>query len=207
MKNLIFTLLVILSIALIQGCDKEPERMDDFLAEFATVVKNGDLYRFKLDNGRVLTPVDVNDFSGREGDRVIIYWTPLNGDSVKIVTISPIFKGSILTDGFLEGYKNDPLKIQSIWVEGDYLNLILEIEYHSVPHSISLFRDTLSPVTDLYFAHSNNEDPPGYPQLMYASFLLSSLREQTGTSVPFRLFINTYSGIRQFNLTLIGAGQ
>lgn len=207
MKKLIFSLLVILSLALVQGCDKEPERMEDFLAEFATVLKSSDSYRFKLDNGRILIPDEVNNFSGIDGDRVVIYWTPLNDDSVKIIRISPIFKGTIVTDGILQGYKNDPLKIQSVWVEGDYLNLVLEIEYNSVPHSVSLFRDTQSPFTDLYFAHSNNNDPPGFPQIMYASFLLSSLRDQSGSDVPFRLFINTYNGLRQFSFTLIGTGQ
>ena len=84
MKQIAFTLLVILSLTLIQGCDKKPERMDDFLAEFATVIKQGDTYRFKLDNGKVLSPIDVKDFHGSDGDRVILYWTLLNGDKIDI---------------------------------------------------------------------------------------------------------------------------
>ncbi|MDD4777444.1 MAG: NigD-like C-terminal domain-containing protein [Fermentimonas sp.] len=204
MKNLIFTLLVILSFALIQGCDKEPERMEDFLAEFATVIKQGDSYRFELDNGKILNPVEVKDFSGSNGDRVIIYWTPVSGDTVKIKRILPIFSGGVLTEGFPERYINDPLKIISVWVEGEYLNLILEIEYNTTPHSVALFKDTSAPGTDLYLAHSINNDKPGYPQVMYASFNLDILRGQNGASVPFRLFINTNKGLRQFNFTLIG---
>lgn len=206
MKNLTFILFVLLAMALFQGCDKEPERMDDFLAEFATVLKQGDSYRFELDNGRVLIPQEFDGFSGKEGDRVVIFWIPLSGDSVKIKRVSPIFTGGILTQFFPAIYINDPLKIISVWVEGDYLNLILEIEYHSTPHSVALFRDPLSEEIDLYLAHSENEDPPGYPQIMYASFLLSSLQETSETSVPFRLFIDTDKGIRQFDLTIFGAG-
>ncbi|HBT85543.1 MAG: NigD-like C-terminal domain-containing protein [Fermentimonas sp.] len=203
MKNLSFIILIILFTAHFQSCDKEQERLDDFIAEFATVLKQGDSYQFELDNGSIITPVDVKNFSGKDGDRVIIYWTPVSGDLADIMRITPIFKGYIDNEGYPERYNKDPLKIISIWVEGDYLNLILEIEYHSKPHILSLFRDISTPETDLYLGHSINNDPPGYPQVMYASFLLSSLQGQNETDVPFRLFINSYNGMRQFNFTLI----
>lgn len=206
MKQIAFTLLVILSLALIQGCDKKPERMDDFLAEFATVIKQGDTYRFKLDNGKVLSPIDVKDFHGSDGDRVILYWTPLNGDKIEIKNITPVFSGDVLFEGYPENYKNDPLKIISVWVEGDYLNLILEIEYHSTPHTIALYKDTSTEGTDLYLSHSMNNDPPGYFQIMYASFRLSKLKSLKETEVPFRLFIYSNKELRQFNFTLVGAG-
>lgn len=206
MKQIAFTLLVILSLTLIQGCDKKPERMDDFLAEFATVIKQGDTYRFKLDNGKVLSPIDVKDFHGSDGDRVILYWTPLNGDKIEIKNITPVFSGDVLFEGYPENYKNDPLKIISVWVEGDYLNLILEIEYHSTPHTIALYKDTSTEGTDLYLSHSMNNDPPGYFQIMYASFRLSKLKSLKETEVPFRLFIYSNKELRQFNFTLVGAG-
>lgn len=186
-----------------QGCNKDPERMEDFLADFATVIKQGDSYSFELDNYRVLTPLEVKDFSGKDGDRVIIYWMPMDGDSVKLKRVLPVFSGGIFIEGFPEKYINDPLKIISVWVEGEYLNLILEIEYHNIAHSVALFKDTSAPETNLYLAHSKNDDPPGYPQIMYASFKLSELRGQAGTDVPFRLFINTDRGLRQFDLLLI----
>jgi hypothetical protein len=206
MKQIAFTLLVILSLTLIQGCDKKPERMDDFLAEFATVIKQGDTYRFKLDNGKVLSPIEVKDFHGSDGDRVILYWTPLNGDKIEIKNITPVFSGDVLFEGYPENYKNDPLKIISVWVEGDYLNLILEIEYHSTPHTIALYKDTSTDGTDLYLSHSMNNDPPGYFQIMYASFRLSKLKSLNETEVPFRLFIYSNKELRQFNFTLVGAG-
>ncbi len=206
MKQIAFTLLVILSLTLIQGCDKKPERMDDFLAEFATVIKQGDTYRFKLDNGKVLSPIEVKDFHGSDGDRVILYCTPLNGDKIEIKNITPVFSGDVLFEGYPENYKNDPLKIISVWVEGDYLNLILEIEYHSTPHTIALYKDTSTEGTDLYLSHSMNNDPPGYFQIMYASFRLSKLKSLNETEVPFRLFIYSNKELRQFNFTLVGAG-
>ncbi|SCD21199.1 NigD-like protein [Proteiniphilum saccharofermentans] len=177
--------------------------MDDYLVEFATVVKENSNYRFRLDNGRLLIPDEVKDYSGEEGQRVILNYIPLGGDAIKINFVSNIFTGTIQSDGFPQNYSDDPVKIQSVWVGGDWLNLVLEIEYLNMPHKVALFRDRSSSSVDLYFSHSSENDPPGYPRMMYASFLLSDLREQVGSSpVPFRFFINTYTGIRIFELEL-----
>lgn len=197
------TLLAFLLLLLLSSCEKDPERMDDYLVEFATVVKENSNYRFRLDNGRLLIPEEVKNYSGEDGQRVILNYIPLEGDAIKINFVSNIFTGTIQPDGFPERYSDDPVKIQSVWVGGNYLNLIIETEYHSAPHSVALLRDSSSTSIDLYFSHSTNDDPPGYPKMMYASFLLSELREQTGSpAVPFRFFINTYTEMRIFELEL-----
>ncbi|MDY9919555.1 MULTISPECIES: hypothetical protein [Proteiniphilum] len=197
------TFLVFLLILLLSSCEKDPGRMDDYLVEFATVVKENSKYRFRLDNGRLLIPEEVKDYSGEEGQRVILNYVPLGGDAIKINFVSNIFTGSIQAEGFPQNYSDDPVKIQSVWVGGDWLNLILEIEYLNVPHKVALFRDHSSSSADLYFSHSSENDPPGYPRMMYASFLLSDLQKPTsGSPVPFRLFINTYTGMRIFELEL-----
>ena len=185
------------------GCEKEPKRMDDYLVDFATLLKEGSTYRFRLDNNRILIPQEVTDYSGNNGQRVILNYVPLRGDSIRIRSISDIFTGGIQTDGFPERYSNDPVKILSVWVGGGYLNMILEMEYHSVAHRVALFSDASSPTVDLWFSHSRENDPRGYPQKLYASFSLHSLRTSANSAViPFRLFINTHTGIREFRLEL-----
>lgn len=203
MKGYTFPFLAFFVFLLFSGCEKGPERMDNYLIDFATVVKDNSSYRFKLDNGRLLIPEEVKNYSGEDGQRVILNYIPLEGDAIKINFVSNIFTSTIQSDGYPENYSDDPVKIQSVWVSGDYLNVIIETEYHNVPHRVSLLRDLSSTSVDLYFSHSANNDPPGYPRMIYASFLLSDLREQTGsTTVPFRLFINTYTGMRIFELEL-----
>lgn len=195
---------VIIALALLTlvSCDKEVERLDDYLVEFATVIKLTDNYNFKLDNGTLLTPKSNVNYSGKQGDRVILAWTPSEDNIVEIKNISSIHTASILEDGYPNLYVNNPVKIQSVWVGGDYLNMILEIEYHSTPHSIAVLRDMQSETVDLHFAHSTNNDPRGYPQIMYASFLISSIRKDNDIETDFNLYINTNSGIRRFQLTL-----
>jgi hypothetical protein len=203
MRREIFVLLASALFFFASGCEKGTDRLDDYLVEFATVLKENTSYRFRLDNGRILIPEEAGNFTGNDGQRVILNYVPLKGDNIKINTISPIFTGEIQPDGFPEKYENDPVKIQSVWIGGDYLNMIVEIEYHSTAHRVALLRDPLSPTTDVYFSHSRNNDPPGYPQTMYASFSLHSLRTQAnGSAVPFRLFINTRTGMREFQMIL-----
>ncbi len=187
----------------VSGCDKEPDRLDNYLMEFATLLKEGDTYRFRLDNGRVLVPESTKDIDGDNGRRMILNYTPLKEDSIKINYASPIFTAAVEKEGYPDRYSKDPIKIRSVWVGGDYLNLIIEMEYHSKPHSLALLRDRDSSTIDLYISHSRNDDPPGYPQVMYASFLLSELRTESNLPpIPFRLFINTYDELRSFELEL-----
>lgn len=185
------------------SCEKESERLPDYLMEFVTVEMEGSDYRFRADNGKLLIPDRVTNLSAKTGQRVIINYVPLEGNNIHINYASPIFTGKIEADGYPENYADTPVKIQSVWVGGDYLNLIIETEYHSVPHSVALLRDSSSESLDIYFSHSSNNDSPGYPKVLYASFLIKEIREQANVSpVPFHFFVNTYEGMRTFNLEL-----
>ncbi|MFA5649651.1 MAG: NigD-like C-terminal domain-containing protein [Proteiniphilum sp.] len=200
MRRATFVFLVL--FFLVPGCEKDPGRMDDYLVEFATLIKEGDVYHFRLDNGQVLIAGKVENMDSDDGQRVILNYVPLTGDSIRVNYASPIFTASIETEGYPERYSNDPVKLQSAWVGGDYLNLIMEVEYHSKSHSLALFRDNSSASIDLYISHSRNDDPPGYPQVMYSSFLITGLREGGASPTPFRLFINTHTGLRVLELEL-----
>ncbi len=203
MKRLSVAIGYIAFLLFLAGCEKAPERVENYFVDFATVLKPASSITFQLDNQRTLIPKELKDYTGNNGQRVVLNYSPLNGDTVKINKVTDIFTGSIQTEGFPEKLIKDPVKIQSVWVGGDYLNMILEIEYHNVAHLIALLRDTSSSTIDLYFSHSTNNDPPGAPVKLYASFLLSSLRVQgSTTAVPFRLFINTSEGMRTFQLLL-----
>lgn len=203
MRNHTAGLLIFLLLLPFSACEKDSERMDDYLVEFATVEKENSGYCFRLDNGRLLIPEETGNYSEKNGQRVILNYIPLEGDVIRINFVSDIFTGTIQSEGFPQHYSDDPVSIQSVWVGGDWLNLIMETEYHSEPHKIALFRDYSSTTLDLYFSHSSEDDPPGYSKKIYASFLLSDLREQTGgIPVTFRLMINTYTGIRIFELEL-----
>ncbi|NLH29589.1 MAG: hypothetical protein GX479_05245 [Bacteroidales bacterium] len=203
MKRKLFIATLIIGFFLAVGCEKEDERIDNFLVDFATVFVSNRRIFFQLDNQRILIPKGLN-YSGESGQRVILNYTPLRSDTVKVNDVANIFTGAIQLPDFFQQPSKDPIKIQSVWVGGDYLNMIFETEYHSVQHLIGLFiMDPSSTPRELYFSHSRNNDPPGYPQTFYASFLIKGLRyPESSDSVPFRLFVNTYEGLLEFDLTL-----
>ena len=198
-KKLLFWIVFLLLSAV--GCEEKPPRLDDYFVDFATVKKSGNGYLFQLDNQRLLIPRET-DYSGQDGQRVVLNYVLLKGDTVKIHAVRNILTGAIQSEGFPEKLVKDPVKIQSIWVGGDYLNMIIETEYHSTPHKVGLLRNNSSPSIDLYFSHSRGDDPPGYPQIMYASFLLSSLHIEKPSPISFRLFIQTYDGLREISFVL-----
>ncbi|MDD2226241.1 MAG: NigD-like C-terminal domain-containing protein [Dysgonamonadaceae bacterium] len=204
MQRKLFIATLTIGFFLAVGCEKEDERIDNFFVDFATVVNLDRRISFQLNNRRMLIPKEPINYSGKTGQRVILNYTPLRGDTVKVNHVSDIFTGDIQMPGFFQQPSKDPIKIQSVWVDGDYLNMIFEAEYHSVQHLIGLFiMDPSSTPRELYFSHSRNNDPPGYPQTFYASFLIKGLRyPESSDSVPFRLFVNTYEGLREFDLTL-----
>ena len=182
------------------ACEKEPNRIDDFFVEFATVVKPAEKIAFQLDNYKILIPKELKDYSGKNGQRVLLNYSPFSGDTVKINSVSDIFTGTVQETSAVGNLRQDPVKIQSVWVSGNYLNLILEIEYYEKTHTIGLYRDTKSSGIHLYFSHSNNDDPPGYAKKLYASFSLSALKSDNGSPTPFWLHINTDSGERVVSL-------
>lgn len=204
MERKLFITALIIVFLLAVGCEKEDERIDNFLVDFATVLHSQQIVFFQLDNQRILIPKELKNYSGNNGQRVILNYTPLRGDTIKVNDVANIFTGAIQLPGFFQQPSKDPVKIQSVWVGGDYLNMIFETEYHSEQHLIGLFiMDPSSTPKELYFSHFRNNDPPGYPQTFYVSFLISSLRP-AGSSDPvsFRLFVNTYTGMREFDLEL-----
>lgn len=200
MKRLSLVIASVLLVFFLSNCEKEPDRLDSYLVNFATVLTDGTSYKFRLDNKNILIPKEVKDYKGKNGQRVLLNYVPLNGDTIDVRNISDIFTGSVRSEGYPEKLVQDPVKVQSVWVGGDYLNMVLEIEYHSKAHEVVLLQNTASPTIDLYFSHSRGDDPPGYRQMLYASFLLTSIKSSGNT--PFRLFINTYDGVREFQLEL-----
>ena len=176
--------------------------MKDFLVDFATRISNDKGCRFQLDDGRLLVPSNSEQCSGENDQRVILNYSMHLSDTIHINSVTDIFTGSLFITENKENLYNDPVFIQSIWCSGDYLNMILKIEYHSQPHKVGLYRDITSQTTDLWFSYSRNDDPRGYQKKLYLSFLLNSLRKDKKGPTDFRLFIQTHKGLRTFHFTL-----
>jgi hypothetical protein len=194
MKSRFITFFIAILLLINIGCKEELARMDDYKVDFATVLmetEHAPSLRFQLDNNQILTPINPEMYSGENGQRVVMNYTPLEDSKIRIRGISNIFTGNIKTDGFSEQLAKEPVRIQSVWVAGNYLNMILEVQMHNIPHTIGLYRDPNPSSIDLRFSYSRNGDPAGNARMLYASFLISELREGGNAPISFRLFINT----------------
>lgn len=196
MKNKLSLLVAIVLIPLLLACEKESVRIDNYLVEYATVNVAGSTVTFKLDDGKILMPETTADkLDVEDGVRVILNYTPLDEDGfIKVNRIQKIFMDVIKEEGFPEELKTSPIKIVTIWVSGQYLNMSFEVDYHSKPHVTGLYRDMEAAEPTLYFSYSREDDPPGAPTLTYLSFDLNSLKRD----IPFTMYVNTYDGVREF---------
>lgn len=197
---------LVLMLFTVIGCDKVSDRrMDDFILDFATIdIISGNTY-FVLDNYKVLTPKVEPTESWPMGQRVILNYSLLNSNTIKVNSVSEIYTGNIKVSDYVENISADPIKIQSVWVGGSHLNLIFNVEYYDQPHSIDLIRNAeREDEIELYIAYSRNNDSPGYSKKMYASFYLGDIQSDNDVVTPFTLFINTESGLRIDNLKVCG---
>ncbi|HTN69242.1 MAG TPA: NigD-like C-terminal domain-containing protein [Dysgonamonadaceae bacterium] len=192
MKNRVTLSLSIIFFFFFLSCKKETHRIDNFFVEFATVNKSESILLFLLDDDTKLTPSNPSVLDLKDGMRALINYTPLENSLVKINSYRPIFMDSIRNEGYPDKVKTDPIKIISVWVSGNYLNISFEVDYHSKSHASALFRDTNAEKTTLYFSYSREDDPTGAPTLNYLSFNLNDLKKKS-----FVVYINTYKGKRK----------
>ncbi len=193
MKTKLKLLVVIILLPFLLGCEKESKRIENYLVEFARVEVAESAIVFRLDNGKLLKPENTTDVDLKDGNRVILDYTPLENEFIKINHVRKIFLDVIKAEGYPDKVKTSPIKIVSIWVSGHYLNMSFEVDYHSKTHSTALFRDITAKEPTLYFSYSREEDPPGAPVLTYLSFDLRNLEKET-----FTVYVNTYEKMREF---------
>lgn len=195
-----FRIYLLLLVFLTIGCEKEIERMDDFFVEFATVKQYPDKVGFVLDNYRELLPENAFQYSGEDGQRVILNYTPVMEDIVRINSLSDVYTSNIIIDNDIDFSIIEKVKLQSVWVGGDYLNIIFEAEFYEKNPSVGVLLDSNSEGINLYFAFKRNGDSPGYQRKFYTSFALDLIISDSEDNTPFKFYIDTYDGLKEYSL-------
>lgn len=197
MKNKLIILSAVIFLSLFFACQKDEVRIDNYLVELATVRKTEANSTFLLDNGTVLTPKNAIKTELENGNRVILNYSPMENEFININNVRRIFLDTIREKGYPNEVKTDPIRIISMWVSGKYLNMSLEVDYHSKSHKTGMFinKDALEPT--LYFSYSREDDPAGAPTLTYLSFNIESLQKKN-----FIIYVNTTTGMRGFDFKL-----
>ncbi|NMB49942.1 MAG: hypothetical protein GX997_05730 [Bacteroidales bacterium] len=215
MKNYFVSSIVAIAIFFTAfSCDDS--NSGNYLFDIATVeVQDDETFVLRLDDGTRLWPLatDVR-YVGKNGQRVFVNYTVLSekennynysikiNDIWDILTKSPI----LLTAENADSIGNDPVKINSIWVGSDFLNVDFFFNYGGVkPHAINLVKNTLvAPPDDgkihLEFRHNSYQSLNTRLYEGLVCFDLRSLRVPTVDSVLLTIKVKDWEREKTFNL-------
>ncbi|MDD2798294.1 MAG: NigD-like C-terminal domain-containing protein [Bacteroidales bacterium] len=204
-------LLIGIFIAL-SACSSDFEYgLGDFRMDFATVSESSIGRYYLLDNQTNLLPPSTISSEIKTGSRVLLNYTIKGSIDIKTYSIGINSVGIINSSSIkpLTNYPDDPLRIESVWLCGDWLNFRLSFDYLEKKHSLELFQRT-TPLNDtiyLELRHSKNGDAPGYWVKTYYSSSVKSFAK-IGMSVPIKLRINTSNeGIKEYYFNYVNPTQ
>lgn len=212
-QNILSNLLTILLALSTTSCEKDDRdhRYPSALTDYACLITNasGTAHRLCLDNGTTYPIALTNEFysqyEGRETTfipdtlyRVISIYEPdvtTDGDSVAyIYAISEIVSVIPTPMGKNEKLHQDPVYLQSIWISGGYLNIILEIKALNGRHQIGFVDTTPKSMNgkEFTFYHHIEDDVESYRQKLYASIPLYPFKESLTEKDTLRFAVNLY---------------
>ena len=95
--------------------------------------------------------------------------------------------------------KIDPVKIQSIWRAGEYVNIILNVLVKDKSHKYSFIENSLSKIDDsdikrltITLYHDNNNDVLAFYRTVYLSIPLWAYKNILNKGDEIEVNINTY---------------
>lgn len=215
--NLLFGILLFISIAMVSCDDKDSFSLGDFRVDIATVdslSKNS--YALILDNGDRLWP-GASDvvYLPKSNQRVFVNYTILSGQQgeyahyVKINDIWDVLTKSVidLDENNAETIGDDPVGLNKMWIGGDYLNINFMFNYGGIrPHWINLVNNTLSPndndddIIQLEFRHNSYGSTNMRLFEGFVCFDLKPFRQESVDSVKFSIRVRDWVGIRYYDL-------
>jgi hypothetical protein len=181
----IHSLALTLLLSTVVACTSDPDidyGMGEYYVEIVTALGSD---AFRLDNGSTIR--DSNKTARRSfsaGARVYLSFSYGNNPADDPITVHgafQIFSDELKTmpEATLAQQKRDPVRLETLWLGSHYLNLKFYMEYRSAAHKLALLTDeaqaTPSTEVHLYFSHDKNNDIPGYPTALYASYDLSKV--------------------------------
>lgn len=104
-----------------------------------------------------------------------------------------------------ETLRQDPVYLQSYWLSGGYMNMVIELKALNGSHTLSFVDTTPEGMKGKEFTlyHDAHGDIESYRQKVYASIPLAPFHAALQQGDTLRLIINTYDkGICQYNLEI-----
>lgn len=199
----------LLCMLLWQGCKEEDYVYPSVVTEFigAQTDEKGTISQLVADNGTIYPVLQREGLDGLVADtlyRTISIYEPITQKDSKetvaqlytcqlVLSMNPLakqaFKGQI---------KTDPVDIQSIWLSGNYINMILLVQYKDQTHSFHFIDEGFTSNEDgtqtlnLRLYHDRKNDYEAFTKQVYLSVPLTKYLSFLRKGDKIRFNLNTY---------------
>lgn len=217
-KTLAYISLMIIILNSSFACsDSDSYSLGDFRISIATVIPEGkSSYSLLLDNGERLWPAASDVFYKPYIDqRVFVNYTILSDKLdgydhyIKVNDIWNILTKPIiaLTQENADSIGNDPVKMNDIWIGGDYLNAAFSFNYSgNKPHAINMVRNKMETSNDdvnlleLEFKHNSYNSASNVLFDGFACFDLRPFRVEGEDSIPIIVKVKDWDSVKEYKL-------
>ncbi len=208
MKQVI-VMALLFCIFLCEGCKEEDYVYPNVVTEFIGAQTNNDgtISQLVADDGTIYSVLQRDGLGGLVADtlyRTISIYEPIAQENGKgnvaqlyscqlVLSVNPLpasdFKGNI---------KTDPVDIQSIWLSGEYLNMILLVQYKELSHLYHFVDEGITSdqsgtqTLNLRLFHDRNNDYEAFTKQVYLSVPLKNYLQLQRKGDKIRFNLNTY---------------
>ena len=208
MKQVI-VMALLFCIFLCEGCKEEDYVYPSVVTEFIGAQTNNDgtISQLVADDGTIYSVLQRDGLGGLVADtlyRTISIYEPITQENGKgnvaqlyscqlVLSVNPLpasdFKGNI---------KTDPVDIQSIWLSGEYLNMILLVKYKELSHIYHFVDEGITSdqsgtqTLNLRLFHDRNNDYEAFTKQVYLSVPLKNYLQLLRKGDKIRFNLNTY---------------
>lgn len=174
--------ILLISALLLAACGKDEYVYPPVLTEFisAGTDESGCISTLQTDKGVSYRLENRDKYTGLTADsvyRVIAVYEVKDTVSLSayIYSLGNVFAPEPVTE-WSEEIIQDPVDVQSIWLSGDYLNMILLVKAQNEKHTFRFIRMEDSPSFHLTLYHDKGEDVEAYTQRAYLSVPLQKYK-------------------------------
>lgn len=199
-----------LCLLLTGSCKEETYVYPDVITEFIDIQtdETGTITQLVADNGKHYRVQPREGLNGLRADtlyRTVSIYQFLNANTSQAEPEVMLYSSSSVISPYpakasewKDSIYTDPVDIQSIWLSGNYLNLIAEIKRKDQAHAFHFIEDSIATDTQgirtlyLRLYHNNNHDYEAFTDPTYLSVPLRRYQDTLHAGDKIRFYLNTY---------------
>lgn len=200
MKVLLNLYILVLTAVLLTACGEDEYVYPDLVTEITCLKTNAEGFGIQIvtDEGKVWNLQEGNRPNKLKADstyRVVSRYEPIDGIYATAYSFWQVTAPIPQPENTYKTICNDPVDLQSIWLSGEYLNLILQIRVKDKRHELSFIENGITIDKDgrqtltLTLFHDRKDDVEGFDEKHYLSVPLWHYQDKLnkGDQIVFNL--------------------